>query len=35
MFVVWVNEEDHLRIFSTQKGGDVVAVYKRVVNVSK
>ncbi|KAK3786729.1 hypothetical protein RRG08_000937 [Elysia crispata] len=34
-FVVWVNEQDHLRIFSTQKGGDVVGVYKRLVNAIK
>lgn len=34
-FVVWVNEQDHLRIFSTQKGGDVVGVYKRLVNAVK
>ncbi|GFR98251.1 arginine kinase [Elysia marginata] len=34
-FLVWVNEEDHLRIISTQKGGDVVGVYKRLVNAIK
>ena len=26
-FVVWVNEEDHLRISSTQPGGDLAGVY--------
>ena len=26
-FSVWVNEEDHLRISSTQSGGDLVGVY--------
>ncbi|XP_064653124.1 taurocyamine kinase-like [Lineus longissimus] len=31
-FLVWVNEEDHLRIISMQKGGDLGAVYKRLVN---
>ncbi|XP_050390412.1 taurocyamine kinase [Patella vulgata] len=30
-FLVWVNEEDHLRIISMQKGGDLGAVYKRLV----
>ncbi|RUS83790.1 hypothetical protein EGW08_008448 [Elysia chlorotica] len=34
-FVVWVNEQDHLRVLSTQKGGDVVAVYKRLVTAVK
>jgi len=31
-FLVWVNEEDHLRIISMQKGGDLLAIYKRLVN---
>ncbi|XP_065082344.1 arginine kinase-like [Ochlerotatus camptorhynchus] len=31
-FVVWVNEEDHLRIISMEKGGDLGAVYQRLVN---
>lgn len=31
-FLVWVNEEDHLRIISMQKGGDLKAVYQRLVN---
>ncbi|XP_064598124.1 arginine kinase-like [Liolophura sinensis] len=31
-FLVWVNEEDHLRIISMQKGGDLAAVYKRLVS---
>nr|1RL9_A Chain A, Arginine kinase [Limulus polyphemus] len=30
-FLVWVNEEDHLRIISMQKGGDLKTVYKRLV----
>ncbi|KAL8570869.1 hypothetical protein ACOMHN_023542 [Nucella lapillus] len=29
-FLVWVNEEDHLRVISMQNGGDVGAVYKRL-----
>jgi len=28
-FVVWVNEEDHLRVISMQEGGDMGAVFKR------
>ncbi|XP_033742328.1 arginine kinase-like [Pecten maximus] len=30
-FLVWVNEEDHLRFISMQKGSDLGAVYKRLV----
>lgn len=30
-FLVWVNEEDHLRIISMQQGGDLAAVWKRLV----
>ncbi|KAK8762479.1 hypothetical protein V5799_026255 [Amblyomma americanum] len=30
-FLVWVNEEDHLRIISMQKGGDLKEVYGRMV----
>jgi len=30
-FLVWVNEEDHLRIISMQMGGDLGAVYRRLV----
>ena len=33
-FLVWCNEEDHLRLISMQKGGDLAAVYKRLVTVS-
>lgn len=33
-FLVWVNEEDHLRIISMQKGGDLLAVFKRLIEVS-
>ena len=32
-FLVWVNEEDHLRIISMQKGGDLLTIYKRLINV--
>jgi arginine kinase len=31
-FLVWVNEEDQLRIISMQKGGDIKAVFTRLVN---
>lgn len=30
-FLVWVNEEDHLRIISMQKGGDLKQIYSRMV----
>jgi creatine kinase len=30
-FLVWVNEEDHLRIISMQMGGDLGQVYRRMV----
>jgi len=29
-FLIWNNEEDHLRIISMQKGGDLAEVYKRL-----
>ena len=29
-FLVWVNEEDHLRIISMQKGGDIKSVFARL-----
>ncbi len=29
-FLVWVNEEDHLRIISMQKGGGLASVYERL-----
>ena len=29
-FLVWVNEEDQLRIISMQKGSDIGAVFKRL-----
>lgn len=32
-FLIWVNEEDHMRIISMQKGGDLKAIYQRLVNV--
>merc|ERR1712119_188828 len=28
-FLVWINEEDHLRIISMEKGGDISGVFKR------
>jgi creatine kinase/arginine kinase len=31
-FLVWVNEEDQLRIISMQKGGDIKEVFERLVN---
>lgn len=31
-FLVWVNEEDHLRLISMQPGGDLGLVYQRLVN---
>jgi len=34
-FLVWVNEEDHLRIISMQKGADLKAIFSRLVNAIK
>jgi len=34
-FLVWVNEEDQLRIISMQQGGDIKAVFTRLVNAIK
>lgn len=31
-FLTWINEEDHLRIISMEKGGDVYSVFKRLVD---
>lgn len=28
-FLIWINEEDHLRVISMQKGGDIKAVFQR------
>ena len=28
-FLLWINEEDHLRVISMEKGGDMGAVFKR------
>ena len=28
-FLVWVNEEDHLRVISMQKGGNMKEVFER------
>jgi protein-arginine kinase len=30
-FLVWVNEEDHMRVISMQEGGDIVQVFSRWV----
>jgi len=32
-FIVWVNEEDHIRIISMQKGASLKQVWGRLVNV--
>ncbi|TPP63960.1 Arginine kinase [Fasciola gigantica] len=29
-FLVWVNEEDHVRVISMEKGGDLITIYKRL-----
>ena len=29
-FLIWINEEDQLRIISMQKGADIGAVFKRL-----
>ncbi|THD24421.1 Arginine kinase [Fasciola hepatica] len=29
-FLVWVNEEDHIRVISMEKGGDLITIYKRL-----
>lgn len=34
-FLVWINEEDQLRIISMQKGGDIQKVFSRLVNALK
>ncbi|XP_074656973.1 uncharacterized protein LOC141910149 [Tubulanus polymorphus] len=34
-FLVWVNEEDHYRLISMQKGGDLAQVYRRLVKAIK
>jgi creatine kinase/arginine kinase len=34
-FLVWVNEEDQLRIISMQEGGDIKEVFTRLVNAIK
>ncbi|XP_011376791.2 creatine kinase B-type [Pteropus vampyrus] len=31
-FLVWINEEDHLRVISMQKGGDMKEVFTRFCN---
>lgn len=31
-FLVWCNEEDHLRIISMQMGGDLGQIYRRLVS---
>ncbi|OWF37579.1 Taurocyamine kinase [Mizuhopecten yessoensis] len=34
-FLTWINEEDHLRFISMQKGGDLATVWKRLVTAVK
>lgn len=34
-FLVWSNEEDHMRIISMQKGGNLKEVFGRLTNVSR
>ncbi len=34
-FLVWINEEDHLRIISMQKGGDIKEVFTRLTTAIK
>lgn len=34
-FVAWMNEEDHLRLISMQRGGDLPAVYSRLKRAVK
>jgi protein-arginine kinase len=34
-FVVWINEEDHIRIISIQKGSNLKQVYSRLVKGTK
>ena len=34
-FLVWVNEEDQLRIISMQQGGDIEEVFKRLITAIK
>ena len=34
-FLVWINEEDQLRIISMQKGGDIKEVFERLINAIK
>jgi len=33
-FLVWVNEEDHLRIISMQKGADIGAIFQRLADAA-
>ena len=34
-FLVWLNEEDQLRIISMQKGGNILEVFRRLVSAIK
>lgn len=34
-FLVWINEEDHLRIISMQKGADILEVFQRLSEAAK
>jgi len=33
-FFVWINEEDHMRIISMQKGDDIKAIFRRFANAT-
>ena len=33
-FLTWLNEEDHFRFISMQKGGNLGQIYKRLASVS-
>lgn len=33
--IIWVNEQDHIRVFSMEKGNDLKSVYNRIMNVDK
>jgi len=34
-FLIWVNEEDQLRIISMQQGADISAVFERLCTAAK
>lgn len=33
-FLVWINEEDHIRVISMQSGGNLLQVYQRLATVN-